>query len=232
MKKTLLTLAVSALCYSANAQITFTDDFNRADGSLGANWTSSLNATANSVVSNEYAYNGSGASAGAFTPASLTTTFSASGDFRLEGNGGAGLAFNIHNGGDSLYFVNIFGGTSFLQIAKYTDGAIAGLVFAEVLSSATNATDFYEMALNVTAPGVMGITITNTVTSAVLYDDTYTDATSPFSGGNAGFYMGGTTPNFGDNFSVTVVPEPGSVGLIFAAGILGLLYFRKRRLSA
>lgn len=102
-----------------------TDDFNRADGALGANWTAYVNAGL-VIVSNTAHPNVSAGSRGSkYTGASFTDDQYAEAEIGAKGTGNyfsVGVRVNGTDGSRSGYIFSL-GGSNELYISKYASGS-------------------------------------------------------------------------------------------------------------
>jgi hypothetical protein len=188
--------------------ITVTDDFNRADGPLGANWTEL--SPYFQIISNQ-AHNGqfNGGVDGLTEYAGIdvgTNAFSVQANLSApSADEWAGLAFNIQNSTQFYWarwrqdgYYQILGGSLFVQ------GTVA---FAP------------DSLMTVTGDGVGNFTLTLAGSGPIAFNDT------TYSGGGLGMYFAYTDTSLSnitfDNFSATyVVPEPSSLVLLALGGLL------------
>jgi hypothetical protein len=257
-----LALAAAALSLSAQGEVLFADNFNRADngdlnaaatgksGSLGAlNWLEKDSGGGGQIVSNELQLGETGAGGGwglayvdhNFTDAAITTNgnFSVSVDIINDVTGGSTRYAGIAVGGSAtdysgwtdnnpanqnVDFYIGYDGSGTEQFRIWENG---------VLTTTTNLTFANPDTLRVDFTNVTSFAATTTINYEV-----FNNGSSVASGD---FTWGGTNENYLglftnwtdggaelDNFSVSTVPEPGSLALL---GLGGLLIARRRRAS-
>ena len=194
------------------------------------------------------------ASGGTFTRVANDSTFTISADISVGSITGSGTApdANTSTRGVELgFYANPFGGTptndaneGFTGFALQNNGAGGILQFVAAggstgltgvtLGGTLSTTAFYHLTITVsTATGDLtsvifnGTDLTSSFTSSA--GGTFTDAATAFAGFGASSTSSGTTGNV-DNFSVSVVPEPGSwaMAVIGVVTLLGLQRFRSR----
>lgn len=249
----LLSLIMPLVAPAAVVIGTFSDDFNRANGSLGANYlTRAGNAFQinNNVVTQTY--NGAdglttleATNLPSLSDYSSGYSFSAKLDIFVGGSGGTPGTYGNTTGGVGLLL-------NYQDNNNYTSIRFRG-VGANVIQAAGRASGTaYAVQLAILPQASMPTyngwyTLSIASTSAGIYDYTWTLASTPetiisngtfdlaangkavLSGGYTGFAAtagNGYTSNI-DNFSVTIVPEPSSAALALAG--FGVLAFAIRR---
>lgn len=215
-------------------QVTYTDDFNRPDSAdPGPDWTEiggswdifqgHLRATSDNTNSR----------AARFEPLSLdgADEFSITGDIRSTSGGRwGGLAFHMQEGANTYYSIRIkhmddptAGAVQFISV---TDGAAKALGSGSVNAGVN---EYYRHEIVSTQPGEFQFSLysldTEGAVSGTLYSNTFSDTT--FSGGYTGVHSG-AHQILVDQFSATVIPEPATVGLLFAGAALGFVLIRRR----
>jgi hypothetical protein len=217
----------------ASAQI-FTDDFNRADGGLGASWTTIANSPG--IVSNTFR-NTTGGANSAFALVNTATanydTIKVSADISLASTalGFVGLAFG-HNGstvtGNGL-FIKLQGQTgtgNFSHVGFYTANSTAnatavtgGAVFFALDAEFTTA----RMTVWASDPVTINLGLDTDFNGT--YEQSYSRTLGVITLGNQ-FGMGAFGTGIGDNFRVEAVPEPMSLA---ALGLGAAALLRRRR---
>ena len=149
----------------------------------------------------------------------------------LNANVWIGAVFN-YTSTSNYYILRIKGDATNWQLLG-VDGGVQSTLTSGTLSSGTFAQDlFYNLNITSDTAGSFNFAIKARGSSTVLNSVTnYTDATSPLQGGNAGMFFslatGGHNAAY-DNFSLNVIPEPATIGmLIFGAAITMLIRRRK-----
>lgn len=151
------------------------------------------------------------------------TNFTLSLDVASKTSGAwAGLVFNYQD--DSNYYAARFkSDAAGFQMIKVVGGVVGVMQYGN--TSANFVEDvFYTMTITSDTAYVFDITITKAGQSAVFGSGTdRTDTESNFTGGYAGVYANSTGYSAGhDNFSLEVIPEPATMGLVgmFAVGLI------------
>lgn len=252
MKKIMAIVAVMVGSQISQASL-FTDNFDRAntsnsqDGStIGTNYVSSgANGTAAAwkINSNQLApmVSGIGSESGVLSyqnPAyALSGSFTVSADVTTGGTMGSsvvsGLALNYKD--QDNFYALAFGinlsGTGQVYLYKFNNaGTTKTTVGTSALTSAgaVSISSSYLLTATSTAAGVFNYTLATADGSTTLLSGTFTDSSSPITGGYAGLYaLAGASSTF-DNFSVSVIPEPATVGL-FSISMLTVLVARRLR---
>jgi len=207
------------------------DDFNRADRAangngalIGANWVSSrggwgiedgrLIQNMSSTQGNAVLYN-----TALETISGNGTNFTVSLDVMALGlNAWAGMAFNFQDA-DNFYWFRYKGGASDWSLSRFVGGNSTHIASGRIDGTFSFNTD-YTLKVNSSAAYTFSYEIKEAVTGLVLVSGTATDAKSSFTGGYAGVLQStvGIKNSF-DNFSVEVIPEPVTVGMLgFPAG--------------
>lgn len=226
-------LAVTAL--SASAAL-FTDNFDRVNtaSGLGGDWTSdSLYYIDNNEAETRYTSNTTVKDVAWNTAASTVsgagTNFTLSADVRCSSGGRLiGIAFNVQD--ESNYYALLASmGTTTYRIAQMSSGTISWLVNKTDAASAFAAGTDYAMTVTSETVGTYSFAITEAGSLTVLNPTTsVTDGTAPFTGGYAGLFSDGNIGTFNyDNFSLEVIPEPATLGLISLTGA-GMIFVRRR----
>lgn len=141
-----------------------------------------------------------------------------------------GLAFNFQDASNFYYARILTSGTGtgagVLQISQMVNGAAEAVVNVAGLNLYTATA--YTLGISSAASGVFTYTLTG---GSVNLSNTVTDATgtAAFTDGYAGIYqnIGNTNTKF-DNFSVTSIPEPATIGMM-GLGALATLLLRRMR---
>ena len=214
------------------------DNFDRANTAsvLGGSWTSdSLYYIDNNGAETRYTSNTTVKDVAWNTAAGTVsgdgTNFTLSADVRCSSGGRLiGIAFNVQD--ESNYYALLASmGTTTYRIAQMSSGTISWLVNkADAASTFDPGTD-YTMTVTSDAVGTYALTITETGSLTVLNPTTsFTDGTTPFTGGYGGLFSDGNIGTFNyDNFSLQVIPEPATLGMI-AISMFGLFLVRRLRL--
>ncbi len=113
--------SVTAVCaFSASGAASVTDDFNRSDGAIGANWTAVSGQTAPLITSNALTADGSVSRA-----YYSGTTFS--GDQYSQADvtsyGSAGVLTNVQAGAATYYSLRVVGGNSTINLYRVVAGS-------------------------------------------------------------------------------------------------------------
>lgn len=242
-KSTLLSafaLAFSFASGEAALLTTFTDDFNRADGSLGSNYTLD-SGSAYTIVSNTV-QRGSGSDLDLTTlnvgtlPTALDYangySFSASLDLYFDTQATSrllGFTFNYTDANNWVAFAIRGDSNNAVQARGMTGGVDIGA--ATVLSGFGGFTNntWYTLAVTSSAAGVYDLTLSLQGSGTPLKTGTYNALANTVTGGEVGFYANVPGSNqYYDNLSVSVVPEPSSMLLCLAGA--GALVFSSRRM--
>jgi len=177
----------------------------------------------------------------------ITTEFEMSVDVRLENNVFFGLWFKGANDGaegtgvaQDGYAVRLRAGDGLFQGLNFDTGTeplnAGGWSSAPSIGALTTdgTVDYQlEMVASLDTDGTTGlfdVTVTNLDTSTVVGSNQFSRAnafTNPATGDYFGLFASGSSARF-DNFSVAVIPEPSTSGLI---GLMcaGLMLIRRRR---
>jgi hypothetical protein len=145
----------------------------------------------------------------------------------LNSNVWIGAVFN-YTSTNNYYVLRIKGDNKNYQLLGL-DGGVQSTLVSGTISSGTFAQDlFYNLNITSDTAGSFNFAITAQGSSTVLNSVTnYTDVINPLQGGNAGmFFSSGFDVHNADydNFSLNVIPEPATIGmLIFGAAITMLI---------
>jgi hypothetical protein len=230
-------LFVSVSATIAQANVTYTDDFNRGDATdLGTAWSNAFGMQSLGISSN-MAVSSDADRANVYTAAATngSSGVTASVDFQ---------ACNTWNAGcpNMILGINYQGGDLFAgpEAAMYVLGNIGVKFFVDGGWRDTNSSvamtsgTFYRLTATQNGADFEGKL--TTLDGTVLKDFTYHSSLHSTSTGNAFLRISNFpaapeagTPAF-DNFSLTIVPEPNTLVLI-CTGVMGLLAYawRKRR---
>jgi hypothetical protein len=225
-----------------------TDNFNRsgigyssnaAAALVNANWTNGVGQTAQWAVTGPnklLTKTTNGAGYAALVNKALETlsgsgkSFTLSADLMpLQANNWAGVVWGYQDA-SNYYFLQMKANTNIMQVYKVVNGTQSkigsdGLASANFAIGGTNT-----VTITSTTAYNFDVKITNKGTGATLLSTTSrTDTNSSFTGGYAGLIL--TTPGSDsrfafDNFSLQVIPEPATVGLL-GGGALALLLMRR-----
>ncbi len=245
MKKARIILVAVSLMVFSGASVygdyVFTDDFNRADGDLGSNWQVSCGGTGTataSIVSNQIeAY----ASVWGDGPIPLVSCVAEN----TVLNDNFTVSAKIGMGPTVTYFGfawQIQDANNYYVIRLKANESDDPMIFKLVDKVYTNTSSY---VTNVQGAGTVSFTtdtlyaVTVEQTSAGVYNVSASDGTntwsatmtnSDYTNGRVGF-AGGLTSSYkllGDDFNLSVVPEPATLALLGTGGSL-LLIRRKRR---
>lgn len=232
-----------SLC-SGNAQLVFTDDFNRANTGTVTTGLAMGNASYAITSANQYnptllqildnAATGPGVIGASFAVLSYqgftlnSANFTVSGLLKATSPLAAaeqwGVVWNFQDYND-FYWARISSPTG-LQIGKMLNGVASADTYT-IPSVATGTP--YTMTVSSTAAYSFGISL---VGGATNFSKTYTDAGNSFTGGYGGALW--ATPHAHlrvDSLSVTTIPEPTTWALL-AFSLMTVLVIRRRRQSA
>jgi hypothetical protein len=223
-----------------------TDNFNRdnvaltTDGSqIGANWVSSKavaqwGISGNRLISENPASPAGHAvlyNTGVSTVSGNGTNFTVSLDvMALSGTTDpwAGIVFNYQDA-NNFYWFRLKGNANNYSLVRFVDGSVQNIVATTAGSNFAFDTD-YTLKVYSSAAYTFDYEIKETLSGTVLVSGTATDADSNFTGGYAGVLQSttGADRNSFDNFSVEVIPEPATIGML-AVGTVGVLALRRMR---
>lgn len=205
MKKPIV--ATALLLAAAAHAATYQDDFNRADGPLGANWTI---AGGNYAITNGLVANNTTGNVVAFWNKGQTLNAGTNGFFlaatvTLDANvntAWAGIVFNYQN--PTNFYTLRFSGLGEVQLWRIVDGAIstfyngAGIEFAHVQNRP------YRLEASSVTPYVFRVSVRDTVTDQVVWLlSSATDGGSNFMDGHGGLYCASLAPVTYDDFELT-----------------------------
>ena len=219
----------------------FTDDFGRADGSVGGDWISAGVASW-AIQSSQLVETGGNAAASYLvnTNAQAATTTSAlSFNVTVEAKAGevndmTGIVWNWQDANNYQFYRMRWGnGTAQLEVGQVV-GGVQSLVYSkqnnELASLFTSAAYIFTLAYDQdSASYTINMPPTTNPTGE---RNLTTFSTSEFSGvatgGGSGIYSLFKTDagNTFDNFSVTTIPEPATVGLVVMSS-MGIVLLRK-----
>lgn len=247
MKKSMIT--ISLLCAASAAWATLVvDDFERTvlattdatafNANLPGYATWMQDTAKEWQISGGYMHSHVAAAPGLLYENSLQTTsgggdsFTVSMDISVKQNAvwGAGVLFNYQDE-SNYYMLRIKSDTTQYQVLKCVGGGLSGISGATTdnISGSNFGRDlWYTVTITSDTAYKFDYTITPKGSSTVLASGTKTDAGAHFAGGHAGLYTGAPGWSAGhDNFSLEVIPEPVTLGLVGLMGG-GLLWVRKR----
>ena len=230
-----LFLGLASLSGSAlHGDVTFTDDFNRANttaGNLGSDWT---------VYGNGFFINSNVAKTqtnvtniAALNDFELNTSFDVSVDFYAQSVGRyAGIIFSFADIDNYYVFRANFvdSGISnwqFLKVQAGTQSVISSGNVAVDNTGLTTATWYTFNVSTAETTGTYTYRITDLAGEMVFANGTISDSTFAV-GGQTGFYYTGSY-GWANDFSATTVPEPHASALILA-GLAAALWTGRRRL--
>jgi hypothetical protein len=229
-------IGLALMLGQVRAAVVVTDDFNRPNGALGANWTKltpPFGTVGNWTIISNKAVNSTGGGAQGLDQYTGSGFSVGTGAYDVQANlwtpaannSFVGVAFNIIDA-NNFYAVGVQrGGSGFYQFLQMQGG-----IFSQVssgTSSFVGAGDLMKVSHStLQADGVYTLTIGATSV-------TLTDNTAPFTGGGVGLYYAGNAAGGGvlqfDSFSATGVPEPSTYALLLM-GVGGILIrFRRMR---
>ena len=244
MKRSIITIGI--LCAASAAWATLvTDDFNRTNTTqsndtslIGSNWKQSAGSANQWLISGNILHARPLVNPAILYNDALQTVSGGGTNFTLSldvsakvATAWAGVAFNYQDDGN-YYYLRIKEGSSNYQLI----GAVGGAQTASVLVNKTDASItftedvFYTMTITSDTAYNFDFTITEVGSStAVNPTASVVDGGGNFTGGYAGLYTpsaGGHNAKF-DNFSLEVIPEPATLGLM---GVMGAaaIFIRKR----
>ena len=239
MKKIAVVISVALNVSFAGAAL-ITDDFNRANTALtstgamvGSNWHSSRTtggwgitdqkAVASMTEANSVLYNSS-----LETISGNGTSFTLSLDVTAFGPYWAGIAFNYQDP-ENFYWLRYKGDANNFSLVRFIDGTSQSIVNSTI--TGTFAADTaYTLTVSSSSAYKFVYEIKEAVGGAVQVSGTATDSDSAFTGGYAGIYQSTTGPgrNTFDNFSLNVIPEPATIGMLGFA-LVSMLVVRRLR---
>lgn len=225
MKKIIISVVLAAVAVSYG-DITVGDDFNRADGSLGANWT--LGATGFAIDGNSVTFTNNPSNDAAWWNANAIGTgadndFSVSLDVAMNTTAStawAGVAFNVQDA-DNFYTLRYSAGGE-VQFLRVVGGSVSAFLNQTGTEFTHVQNRTYRLEVTSDTDYVYSGSVTDTTDDSVVWSfSNRTDTLSKFTGGYAGIYTGINGSESFDNFSLTVVPEPATLGLVaFSAFVL------------
>ena len=237
MKK--IMLAISLLCATSAAWATLvTDDFNRTvllttDASaLGGSWAQE---TAQGwQISGDYLHSHAAVAPGILYNDALQTVSGNGDSFVLSmdvaskvSTAWAGVVFNYQNN-TNYYMLRIKSDSTSYQLLSMVDGGL-GILQNSNAASTFGEDLFYTLTVTSTAAYTFDFSITAAGSSTVIGSGANrVDSGSNFTGGYAGAYANSTGWSAGhDNFSLEVIPEPTTLGLVGLVGVAAV-FIRKR----
>lgn len=239
MKKKTSTFAAVALAATTAllaqplaAQITFTDDFNRAE--IGGDWTvhqgnwsimDNQLTSGNTNTANVISFNG-------FDLAD-TPSFTFEADVAIpRATGWAGIAFHVQDA-SNYYMMRVRPDQNKVQFIAVVDGGNADVMLNSdaVISPAVQAGETYLFGVESPSAGEFNLYIRDLQGASMM---TSSHSNTMLSGGEAGFYSGSTGGNdvlglVADNSSLEVIPEPATAGMAVGALALGAAFWWRRR---
>ncbi len=191
MKSVIAILTIS-LAYGTAHAATYLDDFNRADGSLGANWTTTGGdfSITNGVVDNYTTGNVVAYWNKAQTLNGGTNGFAISATVTLNANANTawtGLAFNYQN--PTNFFSLRFSGFGEVQMLRVVNGSLSTFYNAPGVEFAHVPNRPYLLEVSSVEPYVFRASIKDTVTDTVVWSSaSIADTGSNFEDGYGGFF--------------------------------------------
>lgn len=246
MKKMMVIIAM-VLCVSSVWAALINDNFNRTDTSystsgttIGANWVNSMGTDTWKVSNSNLFVNSVSSPTHAILYNNALSTVSGGGtNFTLKAdvsagvaNGWAGITFNYQNP-TNYYQLRIKGNSSAYQLISVVNGANGTVMVNKTDATTTFAVGtLYSLTVTSSDAYNFGFTITEVGSSTVLnLTTTAVDPNSLFAGGYAGLYT--PTSNAADpdakfdNFSLQVIPEPATIGML-GLGAVAVFLIRRR----
>lgn len=246
MKKSALIMALM-LSGSAAMATLFTDDFNRGDtaystdeSNIGANWVAGAADAQSAIKGNTLAYEPKTVANNVFYNTTLDMTSGGAGDswsmsfdVTLRGAGTwGGIAFNVQDA-NNYYGIRFKAGDTSGGLVRVVNGSIAN-VKALTASATVTAGVAWTFSVSSTDAYAFTYSVTSLDGLTTLVSGSATDALNNFDGGGGGIYynhaLSSQLPDvYADNFSVEVIPEPATFGLL-GLSALGLLATRRLRI--
>ena len=257
MKKYMLVIIGMAICASSAMAIIITDNFNRSDsnwssdgstvgsgwtgtqvGSENHNWKISDNAVVANVNPQDVALYNTDLALNNVGGYSFTTSLDVTVD--VDEQIWSGIAFHAQDS-KNFYYARIRAGSAVGSNNVQIGGLGSGSGLWENESTALpdgNGQNFvtgetYTFSVSSDTANVFDVSVVRKSDEAVMYSESgITDAGLTLTGGYAGIYhgtavLGGSIKSHYDNFSVEVIPEPATFGLLGLAGA-AVLFVRKR----
>ena len=245
MKKSILAMSLLFAVAAASRATTITDDFNRANTAqstdtslIGPNWKQSAGSANQWLISGNILHARPYVNPAIMYNDALQTVSGGGTNFTLSldvsakvPTAWAGVAFNYQDEGN-FYYLRIKEGTSQYQLIASVAGNQTAVVLVNKSDASTTFDEdaFYTMTITSDTAHDFDFTITEVGSSTVLNPTaTIIDSGNNFIGGYAGLYTpaaGGHNAKF-DNFSLEVIPEPATLGLMGLVGAAAI-FIRKR----
>jgi len=190
------------------------------DGTSGADWFINTNQLRGRPrASSQVMYN-----TGLQTTSGDDTSFTLSADVSVRNvNNWGGIAFN-YTDANNYYFIRYKAGTNEYQVLEMSGGSQIVHVNKKLSEGTFAAGGWQTITVTSTGAGVFDFEIGTAVSGSV------DDSASARSGGYAGLWVTGTTSDnstWFDNFSLSVIPEPATIGLFGVATGVILVIRRK-----
>lgn len=218
------------LAQTLTAQVTFTDDFARAE--IGSDWTvdqgnwwietdrltSGNTSTDNVITFNQFDLGDS-------------PSFTFESNLSIERSvAWAGIVFHVADASNN-YMLRVRPDQSRVQFISWVNGSASVLANTQNLSTPFVVGDTYLVGVNSPTPGEFDLYIRDSG-GATFFEASRTN--TAHSGGRAGFFSASTGGNnvinlAADDFSLQVVPEPATVGLLAGVFALGGAFWWRRR---
>lgn len=152
--------------------------------------------------------------------------FTLSGDVRARDiNFWTGLVFNYQDA-SNYYFLRIKSGATDYQLIQNNGGSLDVLVNADIAGTFAVNT-YYTFNVTSDTAGMFDFTIADGATTVA--SGSADDSASALVGGYAGFYVNAALTHSAhlDNFSLEVIPEPATLGMVAMVG--GAIFFIRKR---
>lgn len=184
----------------------FSDDFDRADGAIGSNWTSVQGAATLVIVSNQARLGATVSQAvrWRFTPAGLSGNVFAQVTYVTEANGGGQKNILIFGSDDASYEMNYQAPTD-VRIVRRTSGGTATVLAQEATGALTNG-DVMRIEVTDVDANTVRIRGFRNGSQVITVDDTSGSRISGTKRGGIGSFFANTTGQlFFNNFSFGAV---------------------------
>jgi len=138
-----------------------------------------------------------------------------------------GIVFNYQDD-DNFYALRLQSDSTSFQAIKYVGGALSLMNGNSNVSAASNFVEDAYYRLIVTSDTAYEYNYTVLSGATTVLTGTITDVGGNHTGGHAGYYAGAASWSAGfDNYSLEVIPEPATLGMMGLVGVGGL-FIRKR----